>query len=43
MAALGYDKLPIDALVRVRDHGVTPKYVEELKALGYDRLAIDDW
>ena len=32
----------MEALIRLRDHGVTPEYVQELKALGYDRLAIED-
>ena len=26
----------------MRDHGVTPSYVQALKALGYDRLSVDD-
>jgi len=28
--------------IRVRDHGVTPKYAQELKALGYDGLTVED-
>jgi hypothetical protein len=32
----------MDALIRLRDHGVTPEYVRALKALGYDRLTEDD-
>jgi hypothetical protein len=32
----------MDSLVRLRDHGVTPTYIKELKALGYDRLPIED-
>ena len=41
MRTLGYTGLPMTGLVRLRDHGVTPRYVEELKALGYDGLAED--
>jgi bla regulator protein BlaR1 len=42
MAALGYSKLPLESLIRVRDHGVTPAYVREVMALGYDQVAIED-
>ena len=42
LASLGYPKLPIDTLIRIRDHGVTADYVKEIKALGYPRLEIDD-
>jgi hypothetical protein len=32
----------LDDLIRLRDHGVTPKEVRELKKIGNDRLTIDE-
>ncbi len=29
-------------LIRLRDHGVTPEYARDLKALGYDKLSLED-
>ena len=31
----GHRKLPLDELIRVRDHGVTPEYVREMRQLGH--------
>ena len=31
LASLGYRNLPLETLVRLRDHGVTPSFVSELK------------
>ena len=42
VAALGYRSQPIESLIRLRDHGVTPEYVKELKSLGYEGVPIDD-
>jgi hypothetical protein len=38
MAALGYKNLEPDALIRVRDHGVTPDFINEMVAAGYLNL-----
>ena len=35
-------ELPLDRVVNARDHGVTPGYIRELKALGYDNLPLDE-
>ncbi len=34
--------MSLDDLIRLRDHGVTPKEVRELKKIGNDRLTIDE-
>ena len=31
MAAQGYTKLPLELLIRLRDHGVTPDFVQRIK------------
>ncbi len=40
-ATAGYTKLPLDMLLRIRDHGVSPEYVRGMKGLGYS-LAPDE-
>jgi len=40
MRQLGF-AVPIDELVRARDHGVTADFVRELAALGYPNLTLD--
>ena len=42
LTALGYTRMSLDDLIRLRDHGVTPKEVRELKKIGNDRLTIDE-
>jgi hypothetical protein len=39
---LGYQSLPIDALIRLRDQGVSPAYIDELADIGYARLGVED-
>lgn len=31
----GYTNLSVDELIKLRDHGVSPKFLKELKAMGY--------
>jgi len=35
MTEVGYTNLTVDELIKLRDHGVTPNFLKELKALGY--------
>ncbi len=35
MAEAGYTNLSVDELIKLRDHGVSPNFLKELKALGY--------
>jgi Antirepressor regulating drug resistance, predicted signal transduction N-terminal membrane component len=35
MVEAGYTNLSVDELIKLRDHGVTPNFLKELKALGY--------
>ena len=37
----GYRGLPLDQVVRVRDHGITPDYISGMRQLGYT-LTIED-
>ena len=41
MAGLGYNGLPLDALIRLRDHGVDPDYVRRLEQRGVGHLGVD--
>ena len=41
MRQLGF-AVPIDELVRARDHGVTVEFVREMAALGYTNLTLDN-
>ena len=43
MAALGYKGVPLDALIRMRDHGVDPEYVRRLQQRGSGRLSVDEF
>jgi hypothetical protein len=38
MAELGYKGIPLDALIRMRDHGVDPAYVRRLQQRGMSNL-----
>jgi len=38
MRALGYAGLSLEEYVRMRDHGVTPDFVESMKEVGYTQL-----
>src|SRR5262249_8474445 len=38
MTALGYTNLSVDDLIALKNNGVTPQLVRELKAQGYDKL-----
>ena len=42
MAGLGYKGLPIETLIRLRDHGVTPDYVVETQKRGLKDLPADE-
>jgi len=42
MSALGYERLPLDTLVRLRSHDVQPKFAQALQGLGYSRLGVEE-
>jgi hypothetical protein len=42
MAEVGYKGIPLDALVRLRDHGVDPTYVRRLQQRGMSNLSVDE-
>ena len=42
LAGHGLKPMAADALVRLRDHGVSASYVGELKALGYTDLSTEE-
>jgi hypothetical protein len=39
---LGYDKLAVEQLVRMKDHGVSPDFVKNMKDRGVQNLTIDE-
>ena len=42
LKGLGYQTLTLDALIRLRDHGVNPEYIDELSRIGYAGLSVDE-
>jgi hypothetical protein len=42
MAELGYKRIPLDALIRMRDHGVDPEYVRRLQQRGLSNPSVDE-
>ena len=38
---LGYQRIPLEEVIRLRDHGVSPEFIEGLKRAGYAGLPID--
>jgi len=38
MGSLGHGGLPLDDYVRMRDHGVTPDYVESIRDAGLSKV-----
>jgi hypothetical protein len=38
----GYQRLPLESLIRFRDHGVGPEYLRELNGVGYTGLGLDE-
>lgn len=40
MAGLGYTNLSVDDLIDLKNHGVTPQLVRDLKERGYEKLSI---
>ena len=42
MADLGYKGVPLDSLIRMRDHGVDPAYVRRLQQRGVSNLSVDE-
>jgi hypothetical protein len=42
MAELGYKGIPLDGLIRMRDHGVDPAYVRRLQQRGVSNLSVDE-
>jgi hypothetical protein len=39
---LGYDKVPVDQLIRARDHGVTASFIQKMRDRGYTNLSLDE-
>jgi hypothetical protein len=40
---LGYQNLPTDQLVRLKDHGVSASYIRKMHEKGYTNLPIDEY
>lgn len=40
---MGYDKVPLHQLVRLKDHGVSADYIRKMKDKGYADLALDEY
>lgn len=41
MTSLGYINLSVDDFIALKNHGVTPQLVRELKAQGYDKVTVE--
>jgi hypothetical protein len=39
----GFDRVPLETLVRLRDHGVTAAYIQKMKSRGYNNLTLDQY
>jgi hypothetical protein len=42
MADVGYKGLPLDALIRLRDHGVDAAYVRRVQEKGLGHLSVEE-
>ena len=42
MKELGFKDLTLQQIVRLRDHGITPGFVNHAKARGYKPESVDD-
>jgi hypothetical protein len=42
LAPLGYTVVPLDPLIRMRDHGVDPEFVRRVQQRGSGRPSIDE-
>ena len=38
----GYDKVPVEQLIRLRDHGVSASYIQKMKERGHTNLSLDE-
>jgi len=43
LKAQGYDKVPVEQLIRLRDHRVTATYIQKMKERGYSNLSLDEY
>ncbi len=41
LQSLGYKNVPLDELVQMQIHGVTPAMIRKLEAAGYKNLSVD--
>jgi hypothetical protein len=41
VAEVGYKGLPLDDLIRMRDHGVDPSYIRRVQQKGLGHLSVD--
>jgi archaellum component FlaD/FlaE len=39
---IGYDKLPIEQLVRMQDHVVTVQFIKKMRSRGFNDSSIDE-
>jgi len=39
---VGYKDVPLDALIRMRDHGVDPAFVRRVQQRGLGHLSVDE-
>jgi len=39
---LGYERTPVEQLIRLKDHGVTAAYIKRMKERGYD-VSLDEY
>jgi hypothetical protein len=41
LSELGYKQLPVEQLIKLADHGVSSRYIRELKSLGYENVPVE--
>jgi hypothetical protein len=40
---LGYNNLPVEQLIRLKDHGVSASYIRRMHEKGYTNLPVDEY
>ena len=38
----GYDRVAVEQLIRLRDHGVSAPYIQKMRDRGYSNLSLDE-